>query len=123
MLVVYGTAHTIGALTVERAGSHAGAWLRREMWAGDLSDMSPAMSAYWLSVNSFGPPVALLGLTVLWLEHRDFAIPSFVAWALGGWGAFGLYAAGPGAGQDIILLAACALLIAGARRGQIAVAA
>jgi hypothetical protein len=27
--------------------------------------MSPAMSAYWLSVNSFGVPLIMVGLAVL----------------------------------------------------------
>ncbi len=115
-MVLYGAAHTVGALTVEGAASHAGAWSRRELWSGELSDMSPAMSAYWLSVNSFGPPVVLLGLTVLWLDRRGVTPPPFIAWSLGGWVVLGAFVSGPGAGQDLILLAACGLLLAGTRR-------
>ena len=118
LMVLYGTAHTLGALTVEGAGSHAGAWLGRELVGGDLSEMSPAMSAYWLSVNSFGPPIVLLGLTVLWLNRRGLTPPLFIAWSLAGWVAIGLFVAGPGVGQDLILLVACGLLLAGARRAK-----
>ncbi len=115
LMVLYGAAHTLGALTVEGAATHAGAWSRRELWSDDFSDTSPAMSAYWLSVNSFGPPVVLLGLTVLWLDRRGVIPPPFIAWSLGGWVVLGAFVLGPGAGQDLILLVACGLLLAGAR--------
>lgn len=118
LMVFYGAAHTLGALTVEGAASHAGAWLRGELRSGDLSEMSPAMSAYWLSLNSFGPPVVLLGLTVLWLNRRGVEVPTFIAWSLGAWVILGTFVAGPGVGQDLILLVACVLLLAGARRAE-----
>jgi hypothetical protein len=82
----------------------------------DLASMSPAMSAYWLSVNSFGPPLILIGLKVLWLDHRGITPPPFIAWALGIWVVVGTVVIGPGLGQDAILLVACGLLLAGARR-------
>src|SRR5688500_6083314 len=75
LIVFFGTAHTLGALTAEGAATHAGAWFSRELWGEDLADMSPAMSAYWLSVNSFGPPLILMGLMVLWLNRRGFTPP------------------------------------------------
>lgn len=118
LVVFYGAAHTLGALTLEGAGSHAGAWVGRELWGGDLSEMSPAMSAYWLSLNSFGPPLVLLGLTMLWLDRRGLAPPSFIAGSLAAWLAIGLVVVGPGSGQDLILLVACGLLLAGARRAR-----
>ncbi len=115
LMVLYGAAHTLGALTVEGAARHAGAWYRRDLWGDDFSDRSPAMSAYWLSVNSFGPPVLLLGLTVLWLDRRDLTPPPFIGWSLGAWVVLGAFVLGPQAGQDLILLVACGLLLAGAR--------
>ena len=118
LLVFYGTAHTLGALTVEGAARHAGAWFSRALWAGDLSEMSPAMSAFWLSVNSFGPPHVLLGLTVLWLDRRGLTPPPFLAWSLAGWVLVNIVIAGPGIGQDLILLVACGLLLAESRRAQ-----
>jgi hypothetical protein len=116
LLVVYGAAHTLGALTVEGAARHAGAWLGGDLWGEDLATMSPAMSAYWLSVNSFGPPLILIGLIVLWLARRHITPPLFLAWALAGWVVVGVVVIGPGVGQDLILLVACALLVVGARR-------
>ncbi len=115
LIVLYGAAHTVGALVIEGAAEYAGAWSRRELWSDDLSDMSPAMSAYWLSLNSFGPPMVLLGLTVLWLHRRGVTPPLFIAWTLTAWVVLGVFVVGPGTGQDLILLVACGLLVAGAR--------
>lgn len=83
-MVLYGTAHTVGALTTEGAATHAGTWFSGGLWDDDLSDMSPANSALWLSVDSFGPPVVVIGLTVLWLDRRHITSPAFIAWGLGG---------------------------------------
>ena len=116
LIAFYGAAHTLGALTALGAARHAGTWFRGELWSQDLAPMSPAMSAYWLSVNSFGPPHVLIGLTVLWLDRRGIAPPAFIGWALGAWTVIGVVAAGPGIGQDLILMVACGLLVAGARR-------
>jgi hypothetical protein len=118
LIVFYGTAHTIGALTAEGAARHAGAWFSGELWGEDLANMSPAMSAYWLSVNSFGPPLILIGLLVLWLDRRGITPPPFIAWSLGAWVVVGTVVAGPGIGQDLILLVASGLLLAGARRAK-----
>jgi hypothetical protein len=78
--------------------------------------MSPAMSAYWLTVNSFAPPLILVGLTVLWLDRRGITPPPFLAWSMGAWVVVGTVVAGPGIGQDLILLVASGLLLAGSRR-------
>jgi hypothetical protein len=118
LIVFYGTAHTLGALTAEGAAGHADAWFSGELWGEELSDMSTGMSAYWLSVNSFGPPLILLGLTVLWLTRRSITPPSFIAWSMGTWVAIGTVVAGPGIGQDLILLVACGLLVVGAHRAK-----
>lgn len=83
MFVFYGAAHMLAALTVEGAARHAGAWFRGELWHQDLANMSPAGSALWLSLSSFGVPLMLLGLTVLWLDRRGITPPSFIAWTLG----------------------------------------
>ena len=73
LTVFYGTAHTLGAFTAEGAAQHVGAWFSGELWGADFANMSPAMSAYWLSVNSFGPPLIVVGLLVLWLDRRGHA--------------------------------------------------
>jgi hypothetical protein len=116
LIVLYGAAHTLGALTALGAASHAGAWSSGELWGDDLADMSPAMSAYWLSVNSFGPPLIVVGLTVLWLDRRGITPPTFIARTLGIWTVVDAAIAGPGIGQGLILLVAIILLLVGARR-------
>ena len=119
LIVLYGAAHTVGALTALGAAHHTRTWFSGQLSGQDLAPMSPAMSAYWLSLNSFGPPHVLLGLTVLWMDRRGITPPTFIGWALGAWTVIGVVAAGPGIGQDLILLVACGLLVAGARRTQI----
>ena len=64
---------------------HAGAWFSGELWGDDLADMSPANSALWLSVDSFGVPLIVVGLMVLWLDRRGITPPPFIAWTLGIW--------------------------------------
>ena len=118
LMVLYGAAHTVGALVVEDAASHAGTWVSGGLAGGSLSDMSPAMSAYWLSVNSFGPPLVLVGLLVLWLSRRDITPPSFIAWSILAWFVAGEVAAGPGIDQDLIVLTAGVLLLVGIRRSR-----
>lgn len=118
LIVFYASAHIVGALTVEGAARHAGAWFSGELWGEDLANLSPAMGAYWLSVNSFGPPLLLIGLTVLWLDRRGVRPPPFIAWALAAWIVVGAVVAGPGVGQDLILLVAAGLLIVQARRAN-----
>ncbi|MFI5780781.1 DUF6463 family protein [Nocardia sp. NPDC051570] len=82
IFVLCGIGHTIGALTVDHAARYAGAWFGGALWHDDLAAMSSANSAYWLSVDSFGPPLVLLGLTVVWLDRRGITPPPFIGWAL-----------------------------------------
>ena len=118
LIVLYGAAHTLGALTVEGAARHAGAWFSGELWGDDLANMSPANSAYWLSVDSFGVPLILIGLTVLWLARRGITPPPFIAWTLGVWTVVDAVVLGPTPGEWLILLLASILLLAGARRAD-----
>jgi Family of unknown function (DUF6463) len=114
LMVLYGATHTLGALSMEGAARHAGAWFSGELWGDDPADMSPANSALWLSVDSFGVPLIVIGLMVLWLERRGIIPPSFVAWTLGIWTVIDavilLLTPWP------ILLLADILLLVGARR-------
>ncbi|MEV1130766.1 hypothetical protein [Agromyces sp. NPDC049794] len=119
LIVLYGAAHTVGALTALGAARHAGTWVSGKLWAEDLADMSPAMSAYWLTVNSFGPPLVLIGATVLWMDRRGITPPPFVAWALGTWVAVDAVLSGPGIGQGVIPLTAAGLLLASAHRSKV----
>lgn len=86
LLVFLGAVHTLLALTAEGAARHAGEWFSGALWGQDFSDMSPANSALWLSLESFGPPLIVVGLIVLWLDRRGITPPPFIAWTLGIWG-------------------------------------
>ncbi|MEV4926527.1 DUF6463 family protein [Streptomyces roseoverticillatus] len=86
LLVFFGAAHTLLALTVEGAARHAGEWFSGALWGEDFTDMSPANSALWLSLESFGLPLVVVGLIVLWLDRRGITPPQFIAWTLGIWG-------------------------------------
>ncbi|MEV3989913.1 DUF6463 family protein [Streptomyces sp. NPDC049837] len=86
LLVLLGAAHTLLALTLEGAARHAGEWFSGALWGADFSHMSPANSALWLSLESFGPPLVVVGLIVLWLNRRGITPPPFIAWTLGIWG-------------------------------------
>ncbi len=85
LIAFYGAAHTLGALTVEGAARHAPAWFSGALWGDDFAAMSPANGAYWLSLGSFGIPLVLIGLTVLWMERRGITPPAFIGWTLGVW--------------------------------------
>ena len=114
LIVLYGAAHTLGALTVEGAARHAGAWFSGELWWDDLADMSPASSALWLSLGSFGVPLVVVGLLVLWLDRRGITPPPFVAATLGVWTVLDAVILLPTPWP--ILLLATVLLAVGARR-------
>jgi membrane protein DedA with SNARE-associated domain len=116
LITLYGVAHTLGALTVLGGAHHAGVWLSGGLWGGDLVDMSPAMSAYWLSVNSFGVPLIVVGLTVLWLDRRGVTPPPVIGWTLGIWTVVKTVMSGPTPSQWLVLLLATILLLVGARR-------
>lgn len=53
-LVFLRGAHTLLALTLEGAARYAGEWFSGSLWHEGFSDMSPANSALWLSLESFG---------------------------------------------------------------------
>ncbi|MBD0421726.1 hypothetical protein H0H10_21655 [Streptomyces sp. TRM S81-3] len=112
-----GAAHTILALTLEKAARHAGAWFSGELWGEDLSAMSPANSAYWLSLSSFGIPLLLVGLLVLWLDRRAIVPPTFVAWTLAALTVCDAVILGPTPG--LLILVAVVLMLVEARRTRI----
>ncbi|GAA3565766.1 hypothetical protein GCM10022222_56970 [Amycolatopsis ultiminotia] len=114
LITLYGAAHTLLALTLLGAARHAGAWFSGALWHDDLAHMSTANTAYWLSVFSFGPPLATVGLIVLWLDRRQLAPPQFLAWALGIWTLLGAVVL-PLTPWPIPLVAGV-LLLAGTRR-------
>ncbi|WP_435240922.1 DUF6463 family protein [Streptomyces cucumeris] len=116
IITLCGTAHTIGALTVQKAARHAGEWFSGGLWDEDLAELSPAGGAYWLSLASFGIPLILIGLTVLWLDRRDITPPAFIAWTLAAWTAVDAVVL-PFTPWPLFALA-CALLLIGAHRAD-----
>ena len=118
LITLFGTAHTLLSLTLEKAATHAGTWFSGGLWGEDFTAMSPEHSAYWLSVASFGVPLVIVGLTVLWLDRHGITPPSFIAWILLLWTVVGavVLVATPWP----ILLVACVLLLTGARRSAAA---
>lgn len=116
LIVFFGAAHTLGALTVLGAAHHAGTWFSGGLWRDDLANMSPANSALWLSLESFGVPLIVVGLVVLWLDRRGTTPPTFIAWVLGIWTVLDavILVLTPWP----IMLVAVGLLLAGARRAE-----
>lgn len=118
LTMLYGTAHTIGAFIVLGAAQYIGSWVSGRLLSEDLADIeswSAALSAYWASVNSFGPPLILLGAVIVWLATRGITPPAFIAWALLGWTMIDAVLSGFG-GQALIILVAVALLLVSAHR-------
>ncbi|MCX5387408.1 DUF6463 family protein [Streptomyces sp. NBC_00083] len=116
IITLFGAAHTLLALTLDKAARHAGTWFSGGLRNEDLADMSPAGSAYWLSLESFGPPLILVGLLVLWLDRRGVTPPTFIAWTLGAWTAVDAVVL-PFTPWPLIALA-CTLLLIGTRRAR-----
>ncbi|GAA4386321.1 hypothetical protein GCM10023088_57120 [Actinomadura verrucosospora] len=77
LLILLGAGHTLGGLLLT-AGRHADSWFTGRLWRPEegITDMSSAMAAFWLTLGSFGVPLAVVGMIVLWLDRRGL-----------GWGA------------------------------------
>ncbi|WP_051713047.1 DUF6463 family protein [Spirillospora albida] len=116
LITLFGAAHTLLSLTLEKAATHAGTWFSGDLWGEEFTAMSPAHSAYWFSVASFGVPLILVGLMVLWLDRRGITPPSFIAWTLGIWTVVDAVVLVTTPWP--ILLVATVLLLAGARRAR-----
>jgi hypothetical protein len=116
MIVFYGAAHTLLALFMLDAIRYAGDWYSGALWHDDLANMGPANSALWLSIDSFGPPLVLVGVIVLWLNQRGITPPSFIAWSLLAWNAIDapilLFTPWP------IILCAAVLLLVGTMKAR-----
>ncbi|KFC70610.1 hypothetical protein FF80_00882 [Devosia sp. LC5] len=116
LILLYGAAHTLGALTIEGAGGHAAEWFSGQLWDDDLSNMSAAGNAFWLSIDSFGPMLVLIGMMVLWMQHNRVVPPMFVPAALLAWNLIDaaalLYTPWP------IITIASILLMIGVRRAK-----
>jgi uncharacterized protein DUF6463 len=113
IIVLVGAGHLLVALALY-GRPHFGAWFSGALWGEDLAAMSDAGAALWLTVDSFGLPLILVGLTVLWLDRRGLTPPSFLAWTVGVWAVVEAVIFGPS--PSWLLPVAAALLLVGARR-------
>ncbi|MEU5154693.1 DUF6463 family protein [Glycomyces sp. NPDC021274] len=84
--VVLGGVHTALSLGLF-AAKHFASWFSGGLWRseGGFADMTAAMAAYWFSLASFGVPLLVLGLTVLWTLRRGLVPPAFLGWILLVW--------------------------------------
>jgi hypothetical protein len=68
--------------------THIGGWLAGTAWLppGGLSDLDPAVGAFWLTLGSFALPQMLLGGLVTGLGKAGRTVPGYVGWGLAVWG-------------------------------------
>lgn len=116
IITLAGVGHTLGSL-VETVPDHVGTWFSGPLWSqGDYSAWSDAAAGFWYSVLSFGPPLLLVGVTVLWLDRRGITPPSIIALAMATWVVVSFVAHGPS--PLLLLLVAAGLLLLGAHRAR-----
>ncbi|GAA2127048.1 DUF6463 family protein [Glycomyces algeriensis] len=86
IFAVLGTAHTVLGLALT-AVKRAPAWFGAELWRpeGGFLEMNPTMGAYWFTFASFGVPLLVLGLAILWIDRRGLVPPAFLGWILLAW--------------------------------------
>ncbi|WP_280274944.1 DUF6463 family protein [Nocardia wallacei] len=116
LITLCGLGHTLGALT-QTVPHYAGDWFSWALWEEQNNDpvaMSHLTAAFWYSVFSFGPPLFMVGLIVLWLNRRQISPPSFIAWSVVCWTLITAILSGPS--PLLLLLIAAVLLLVGARR-------
>ncbi|MFI9534436.1 DUF6463 family protein [Nocardia fusca] len=114
IITLAGAGHSLGSL-IETAPGHVGMWFDGQLWSEtSYAGFSDAAAGFWYSVFSFGPPLLLIGVMVLWLDRRDITPPPFVAWAIAAWVIITFIASGPSP-LPILLVAAGILLVADRR--------
>ncbi|APA98365.1 hypothetical protein [Nocardia seriolae] len=67
--------------------------------------------AFWSNPAGFGLPLFIIGLLILWLNHRAIVPPPFLAWTVLIWSAILAFIAEPTPAP--VLLAAAAMLLRG----------
>ncbi|WP_330228965.1 DUF6463 family protein [Nocardia sp. NBC_00508] len=119
LFVFLGFGHT-AASYVLTAPEHADSWFSAELWKPEegVTEMSPAMASFWLTAGSFGVPLMVLGMVVLWLDRRGIVPPLFIAWTLGIWSVVAAVTLEPA--PWALAWVAVGLLAAGVRRARFA---
>lgn len=116
IITLCGIGHTTGSL-IQTAPDNAGSWFDGSLWSAggeDFGAWSEPVATFWYTLYSFGPPLLLIGVTVLWMDRRGITPPPFIAWAVAAWAVVTFVASGPS--PLPLLLIAAGLLVAGARR-------
>ncbi|MFD3704135.1 DUF6463 family protein [Nocardia sp. NPDC058658] len=111
IITLGGIGHTVGSL-VETAPTHLGSWFDGHLWDQyDYAEWSDSAAGFWYSALSFGPPLLLVGVLVLWMARNGITPPAFLAVALVGWVVITFVASGPSP-LPILLIPAGLLLAA-----------
>ncbi|MET9216590.1 MULTISPECIES: DUF6463 family protein [unclassified Nocardia] len=85
VLAFLGAAHVVAATLLGHR--HYGEWFTFGLWLpdADITELPPAIGAFWMGPGSFGVPLLLLGCLIVWLDRRAIAPPAFLAWSLLVW--------------------------------------
>ncbi|MEV6394608.1 DUF6463 family protein [Streptomyces sp. NPDC051907] len=115
IIVFLGVGHTFLALLLT-SPHYADEWFSGKLWDPQegVVEMSSATAAFWLTTGSFGVPLVVIGLTVLWLDRRGIVPPLFIAWTLGAWSVVAAAILEPA--PWMLAWVAVGLLLGGARR-------
>ena len=85
IMVLLGVVHVVSTVVI--SANHLADWFTGQLWLPEqgLGNLTPEMGAFWLSLGSFGVPLALLGGLVTWCARIDRVPPAFVAWGVAAW--------------------------------------
>jgi hypothetical protein len=115
IIVFLGVGHLLAGLVLT-SPHYADSWFSARLWrpSEGIVEMSPTMAAFWLTTGSFGLPLIVVGMIVLWLDRRGIVPPPFIAWTLGIWSVVAAVIFAPA--PWVLVWLAGGLLLAGARR-------
>ncbi|MFE3447107.1 DUF6463 family protein [Nocardia sp. NPDC059180] len=95
---------------------HFAEWFSFGLWTlgADITELSPSIGGFWFGPGSFGAPLLLLGLVVIWMDRRAITPPAFLAWSLLAWTAVCALIFEPA--PWVLATAAVVMLLVGIRR-------
>ncbi|WP_280235947.1 DUF6463 family protein [Nocardia cyriacigeorgica] len=66
---------------------HFAEWFTFGLWLpdSDITELPAPIGAFWFGPGSFGAPLLLLGVLVVWMDRRHITPPAFLAVALIAW--------------------------------------
>ncbi|NEW37743.1 hypothetical protein GV794_10740 [Nocardia cyriacigeorgica] len=66
---------------------HFAEWLSFGLWSldADITELPAPIGGFWFGPGSFGAPLLLLGVMVIWMDRRAITPPAFLALALLAW--------------------------------------